>query len=1485
MTKSSRIPNLDNDYTRINARKQAYESYSSPGQLVDAGDETVVWSVKSSLPNMSFSTCKNDNLIGPNVSGCRDDFDFTVKFELVVFSVVPSAIFVVLALWRTFHLSRKPVIVNEPALQLLKSGCITAYLGLQLALLVLVASRSFDVSALSISSTVLRFLAAIGLVPLSLLEHSRSARPSVLLNAYLFLSLLFDITQTRTFWLASGTRSEKANTALFTASVALKVIILLLEARRKRTFVNKWDEKEHSPEETSGLYSLGVFFWLNRVFIDGYSKILQINDLYPLDSGMRGRVLDERFAQYADYSKMKGHKYGLLKVLCRTLLAELLLPVAPRLVLLGFLFCQPFFIERLLTYLSEPEGPNSSNFAYGFIGAAVLIYSGIAVSTALYWYFHYRTLLKARGILVSAVYRKTLEARIGTSDSTAAITLMSTDIERINVCFRSVHDVWASFLETGLASYLLYLQLGPAFVAPIASKWMAAIQRRVGLTSTVIANTKNLKLSGLTQPVANSIQQLRVDEIAISPFVTFAFASQQLGATKIFTSLSYVILLADPFSIIFQSVPQIIAGLACLGRIQKYLECETRNDFRSLIRANETHDPSNTEKVASKNDKGLSLSGNSPAITINEGSYGWAPESMVLRGINVSFASSALTIVCGPVGCGKTSLCNALLGEIPFHSGNMHLHTAYRRVGFCDQTPFLSNGTIRHNIIGFSDFDENQYREVLSATMLDVDLEALPSGEMTNVGSNGITLSGGQKQRVSLARALYLQSDLLILDDIFSGLDADTEDQVFQRVFGPDGIARRRHSTVILMTHSVKHLPGADHIVALSIEGTVAEQGTFPELMANDGYIKGLGIRATGSETSSEKLDLAADPQGPPAELMRQTTAVSSIVPDTSKARQTGDRTVYTHYFRSIGWIVTAIIVFWAACFGFFQGFPNIWLTYWSADAAKGYEARSWSYYIGIYSVLQASRMLSLFMCAYFVLVTAVTRSGAKLHLDTLTTLMHAPLRFFTTTDNGQTTNLFSQDLNLVDMELPNALLNAVLGCFEVIAGAAVIMGSAPAIAVSYPFLALLLYFVQRFYLRTSRQMRFLDLEAKSPLYTHFRDTSHGIESIRAFGFIEEDREKNRQLLDTSQRPAYLLVMIQQWLVMVMNFVVMILCVILTSLAVKLRSNSGFTGASLVSLMTFGNQIAYTIVFYTQLETSIGAVSRLRAFNETVKPEDRDDEDLVPDENWPQKGEIELKSICASYNTEVDEDKESDLALKGINLTITPGEKVAICGRTGSGKSSLIAYLLKLLDPVPGKEAIAHIDQTPLDRIDRPTLRRRIIAIPQEAVFLPDGSTFRANLDPFGVATEADCRSVLETVDLWAFVEDRGGLEAGMSAGTFSQGQRQIFSLARAVLRRRVRARDLGHGQVAAKGEGGVLLLDEVSSSVDLETEKAMQGIIRVEFQKYTVVAVSHRLDMVMDFDRVVVMSNGEIVEVGSPRVLAEDESTRFGELCRAGGR
>lgn len=246
-------------------------------------------------------------------------------------------------------------------------------------------------------------------------------------------------------------------------------------------------------------------------------------------------------------------------------------------------------------------------------------------------------------------------------------------------------------------------------------------------------------------------------------------------------------------------------------------------------------------------------------------------------------------------------------------------------------------------------------------------------------------------------------------------------------------------------------------------------------------------------------------------------------------------------------------------------------------------------------------------------------------------------------------------------------------------------------------------------------------------------------------------------------------------------------------------------------------------------------------------------------------------------------DGTPNLALRDVHLTIESGEKVAICGRTGSGKSSLIALLLKLLDPTPATEVNLLIDSTPLNRVNRSELRQRIIAVPQEAVFLPDGSTFQANLDPSNVSSPEGCQAVLAAVGLWEFVEDRGGLAAGMSASTLSAGQRQLMSLGRALLRRRVRARNLGMG--GGGSEGGILLLDEVSSSVDHETERIMQDIIKKEFKGYTIIAVSHRLDMIMDFDRVIVMDTGEVVEVGNPVVLAAEAESRFGDLVRAGAK
>ncbi|PWY89950.1 putative ABC multidrug transporter [Aspergillus heteromorphus CBS 117.55] len=1444
-------------------------------------------------------------------------FDFSIQFEQLFFSIIPSVLFIVTSLWRTLSQARKPTVVDAPVFQLIKLGAITAYVGLELSLLILVAVGSFAVTSIFIAASALKLVSALFMIMLSLLDHSRSPRPSVLLNGYLFLTLILDAAQTRTLFLSSDNKPEITYSSIFSAAIALKAGILLLEAQQKSKWIN-WNKKEHSPEETSGIFSLGVFFWLNKMFLAGYRKVLKIEDLYPLDSSMNAKSLHDEFSTNMDYSKLKGDKFGLVKVLARTLRPALLLPIPPRLALLAFTFCQPLFIERLLDYLSQPA--LDPNVGYGFIGASMLIYLGIAISTAFYWYFHHRMRTMARSILVIETFIKATQARIGTGDDSAALTLMSTDMERIKMGFRNLHEVWASAIQAALAGWMLYNRLGAVFVVPMGMvivcfvglgilirftgdsqrTWMGGVQKRVGLTATVISSMKNLKISGLSAEVGDFVQMLRINELAagsrfrkiqiiaallgfipmlIAPPLTFAFTQRTLDASTMFTCLTFLTLLTNPLTEVFLSIPQIVSGLACLGRIQAFLECETRDDFRRAITEMRQNTEKNILDTAAGQDSAY-------PVVINDGSFGWESDKLVLRNINTRVSKSSLTIVVGPVGSGKSTLCKALLGEIPFNGGSVVLSARFSHVGFCDQTAFLSNGSIKDNIIGYSPFNSERYAEVIEATALRFDFDTLPQGDRTNIGSDGITLSGGQKQRVSLARALYLRSDLLVLDDVFSGLDADTEKQVFQQVFGPGGLLRRRRSTVVLCTHSVRHLPAADYIIALG-DSTVVEQGSFDQLMANKGYVHRLGFKES-SDTDNASAESTAERKAGDSQskaALATVTGTSSPGLNEDGSRQSGDRAVYKQYFKSMGWFVAASCFILAALFGFFTDFPSIWLTYWTDDVYSEHPKHSWAYYAGIYALLQVCGLISLLFLALAIYVISIKKVGAHLHQEALRTLFRAPLRFFTKTDTGVVTNLFSQDLNLIDTELPESTLNALYSVSMAVGQAGVMLTSSVYLAISYPLLAILLFVVQKFYLRTSRQLRLLDLEAKSPLYTHFLDTVKGITTLRAFGFLPEDVRKNARLIDSSQRPAYLLLMIQSWLNLVLDVVVMIMAVVLTTLAVRLHSNSGFAGASLYTLVSFGENLSGIVIFYTRLETSLGAITRLDTFKKTVHPEDRDEEDIVPPKEWPSSGVVELKGVSAQYNAEDDQPSdEPNLALRNIHLKIKSGEKVAICGRTGSGKSSLIALLLKLLDPLSSTAESAFIDNTPIHRINRSALRERIIAVPQEAVFLPDGSTFQANLDPSNVSTPEECQAVLVAVGLWEFIQDRGGLDAEMSAGTLSAGQRQLMSLGRALLRRFIRARDTGMGGGGGL-DRGILLLDEVSSSVDHATEAVMQEIVRAEFKQYTVVAVSHRLDMIMDFDRVFVMDQGEIVEVGNPAVLAGEAGSRFGDLVRAGAK
>lgn len=956
------------------------------------------------------------------------------------------------------------------------------------------------------------------------MEHAKSPRPSILISIYLTLTLLLDAAQTRTLWLASRNQIEATFSRLYTSTLILKAICLLLESQSKTRWMT-WDKKEHSPEETSGLFGLGAFIWLNRLFLSGYAKVLKVGDLYPLDPAMSTEALDKRLSRHwQNPTSASRSKYGLAQALMKALAAPILLPVIPRATMAVFQFCQSFLINALLSYLEEPNP--SKNVGYGLIGATILIYLGIAVTFALYWYYQERAMYMARGALVGAIYRKTTEVGLPAADN-SALTLMSGDIERIIAGFLNIHELWANTAQVAIACWLLSQQIGLAFLAPLIvvgvcavcstilarltgprqKIWMEEIQKRVGLTSTVVGQMKNLKMSGLAAPVGKLIQQMRIDELragarfrmilsftatlgvtplCISPVMAFAFASHDLGVTTIFTSMSYIVLLATPLSVLFQSIPTLMAAFTCLGRIQVFLESEERRDYRDS-NPSSTQVEADTAQSAIAKGKSKAIARPIYAIEISGGFFAWKPDRQVLTSIDLKIPSAALTIIIGPVASGKSTLCKALLGETPVAHGTTRTNfsSCSNRIGYCDQAPYLSNATIRENIVGFSQFKKNRYDEVVEAAMLRHDLDVLlPEGDHTQIGTDGITLSGGQKQRVCLARALYHSTDIIICDDVLRGLDADTEDHVFRKVFSANGLLRRRKATVVLSTHSVRYLPFADHIIALNENGTISEQGTFQDLVATRGYVYGLNVE---DRTDQHSADGEGLPTGATktTETLRPTAAIASRSakePEDEHSRMFGDVQVYKHYFARIGISSQLAFLVSAIAWGFFYSFPTVWLTFWSDDITSAHPEHSNSFFLGLYALFQICKPISLLFMSLICFRTMVHQSGSRLHQDALNTVISAPLRFFSRTDTGTVTNLFSQDMTLVDGRLPMALTNLCLYVFSSLGQAAVIATSSPYLAITYPFLLALLYFIQKFYLRTSRQMRLLDLETKSPL-------------------------------------------------------------------------------------------------------------------------------------------------------------------------------------------------------------------------------------------------------------------------------------------------------------------------------------------------------------------------------------------------------------------
>jgi ABC-type multidrug transport system fused ATPase/permease subunit len=930
-------------------------------------------------------------------------------------------------------------------------------------------------------------------------------------------------------------------------------------------------------------------------------------------------------------------------------------------------------------------------------------------------------------------------------------------------------------------------------------------------------------------------------------------------AAQIFASLSLTQLLATPLQKVLSSIPSFAGSLGSFTRIEAYLRLDDRVDGRdtsfSGIRES-AKDPivyENQLELGNLGASGTSTTMGKHAISVREADISYSSGSPpILHKQNFEIRKGLLNVVVGPVGCGKSTLLNALLGEITIANGKVMVDDS--PIAYCQQSPWLINASVKENILNQSPYDETWYKRVIWSCGLNEDIEQLPDGVDTIVGSRGTSLSGGQKQRLALARAVYARAPLVVLDDTLSALDARTEKLVFDRLLSKTGLLQRLGATVILVTHSVQHLRSADNIIALDSNGRIEQHGSFRELSGGEGPVRRLLAECPPDKSSAENNSPEPASGSVSSSPAQREGNVSLPHAAAVERKAICDSAVLIYYLKSIGWYRASIFLLTSLAYVLCISFTKIWVQWWTESKHPNDGS-----FLGVYFSLAVGAIANYSSSIWCMMISIVPISAAKLHWQLLDAVLHAPMSLFSSVDSGITLNRFSQDMSLINSRLPVSTMQATPMAFQALAQIALIAVGSTYLAIAIPFCLGTTWALQRFYLRTSRQLRLLDLELESPLLSSISETLEGLPTIRAFGWEEKFERRNQDRLDASQRPVYLLYCIQRWLNFVLDLIVAALAILLVSLATELPSSTsgGRLGVAMLNILGFSQSLSQFIFFYTDLETSLQAVSRVKEFVETTVSEEASPRSLAaPPENWPARGAVEFHDITASYATGTD-----NAVLKGVSLAIQPGQKVGICGRTGSGKSSLLSALFRMIELQSGSITIDGID---LKTIPRKEVRSRLIAIPQDPFLLP--GTARLNASPDETVADNQIIKALEKVGLWEHVQKRGGLDTDIDILALSHGQQQLFCLARAMLR-----------------PGNILVLDEATSNVDWGTDEVMQRVIREEFANKTIITVAHRLRTILDSDLVVVLGEGRILEAGHPGKLLTSPG-HFRELCSTQG-
>ncbi|XP_058497006.1 ATP-binding cassette sub-family C member 10 isoform X1 [Solea solea] len=1192
-------------------------------------------------------------------------------------------------------------------------------------------------------------------------------------------------------------------------------------------------------------------------------------------------------------------------------------------------FAGPLLLSSLVNFIEEVEAPVSTG-ALCVLG----LFAATLLSSILRNVFVFevsKVALSARAALISAIYSKAL--RVSGSSLTGftlgeVVNLMSTDSDRVVNFFNSFHELWSLPFSFSVTLYLLYLQVGLAFLGGLGvalllvplNKFLASRiisnnkhmlrhkDSRVKLMTEILFGIRVIKFYNWESHFTQRVGDCRKQElshlknlkyldamcvytwaalpvvISILTFVTYVMLGHQLTAAKVFTTLALVGMLIIPLNSFPWVLNSILEAKVSLERIQSFFKL-TNQDLQAYY------------ALVSPEDAQTS-------VLLNQGTFSWqSPDgldndkeeatepgagkgSLLLHTLNLHIIKGSLIVVVGKVGCGKSSLLAALTGELNRRSGVVYIADRETGFGLASQEPWIQHASVRDNILFGKEYDPTFYQAVIEACALADDLNVLPKGDKTEVGENGVTLSGGQKARVALARAVYMDKDIYLLDDPLAAVDTDVAEHLMQKCI----MELLRGKTRILCTHRIEFVDKADMVVLMD-NGTIIKTGSPAEILP---LIEAVPKKRKNDNNAKEK-EQDEDESSSPSDLLVDDDA-DQLQAEQKQAGGLAWR-VYQTYWAAVGGVLASSVLISLLLMQASKNVSDWWLSHWISElttngstvpnasftftsahlllfshgelmspmlSAQTFPSNNMSsdvkFYLIVYgSIGMANTVFTGFRAILF--AYGAICAARTIHNRLLDRVLKATVTFFDTTPLGRILNRFSSDLYSVDDSLPFILNIFLANIFGLLGMLVVISYGMPWVLVPLLPLALLYYRTQQFYRHTSRELKRLCSLTLSPVYSHFSETLTGLGTIRASASSARFVEESAKRLEQNQRCLFLSNAAMQWLDIRLQLIGVTVVTGLAMIAVIQHQfhtvDPGLVGLSLSYALSITSLLSGLIFSFTQTEMQLVSVERTEEYSTGLAIESQQQNTELPTA-WPEQGWLEFRGAVLAYRDSLPN------ALDGVSMVVRPGEKVGIVGRTGSGKSTLFLALFRMVELNQGQILLDGLD---ISTVGLSQLRSRLAIIPQDP-FLFSG-TIRENLDPCGRHLDQQLLDVLDQCHLHSVVNRMGGLDAevGERGKSLSVGQRQLLCLARALLT-----------------EAKVLCIDEATASVDHRTDRLLQQTIRDKFQDKTVLTIAHRINTIMDCDRVLVMHSGKAVEFDTPAALCQSDQSIFHRLVGGNG-